>query len=66
MLADEALRALEVAPQGGDAQLVIFDPHDDLVTRADAEALAKRSRNNDAPILIDRLLILSVMSELYD
>jgi len=30
-----------------------FYPQDDLVTRADAEALAKPSRNNDAPILID-------------
>jgi len=53
VLPDNALGALQATLQGGDAQLVIFDPQKDLISDIDAKSLAKGSGDHDAAILID-------------
>src|SRR5882672_8738598 len=55
MLADEPLSALNIAFQGGNAQFVVLNLQDHLVTNADAQPLTKRSRNHHAPVLVDQI-----------
>src|SRR6516225_4349404 len=53
MLADKTLSPLNIALQGGDAQFVVFNLQNYLVSNTDAQLLANGSRNDHAPILID-------------
>src|SRR5260370_16871243 len=52
MLADQPLSALNVAFQSGDAQFVVLNLQNDLVTNTDAPPLAKECRNHHAPVLV--------------
>jgi hypothetical protein len=52
MLPDKPLSPLNVAFQGDDAQFVVFNLQNYLVSNTDAQPFAKRSRNDHSPVFI--------------
>lgn len=64
MLADQALRSLQAPPQRCDAQFVAYDSQDHFVSYADAKRLAKRSRNDNAAVLLDRMRVFDFIAGL--
>jgi hypothetical protein len=52
MLPSAALRFLNSALLGSDAQFVAFDPQDDFISHLDAERLSKRRWDYNTTVLI--------------
>jgi hypothetical protein len=52
ILSSAALRPLDAALLGRDAQFVVFNPQNDLISNLDAKRLAEGGGDYDAPVLI--------------
>jgi len=62
MLADKPLRPFNAAFQCGDAQFVVLNPQDHLVTNTDAQPLAKEAGITTRPFSLTRMRVFSILS----
>jgi len=67
MFAYQLLSFGQALPQGGESQLLVFNPQNDCVSRPDAKSPPKRSRDHYPPVFVDTdMTFMSIHDISYD